>query len=165
MDQDGVWRGESVKNIAQGIDGNAVDTDLIMEMRTCTSTGVAHIGDELTPFDPIPFFDSVFAQMGIAGDNAVAVIDHDVFAIAMGSVHRDHPALGAGIDGGSLGSGNVQSLVEFPLTRERGFAVSEFGSQPPFGGPDGRGPGQDVFLFLDDGDDFLLAQFFEFGIG
>ena len=65
----------SIQDIRDGIDGNAVEVNFIMQMGAGAAATVAHLGNDVTAFDRIPLFLQGFAEMGVPGDHAMAMIN------------------------------------------------------------------------------------------
>ena len=57
--------GESVQNIADGVHGDAVETDLIVQMGAGGATGVAHVPDQFATADFLSAFHHEAVHMGI----------------------------------------------------------------------------------------------------
>jgi hypothetical protein len=50
----------SIEYVSEGIYGNTVQQNLIVEMRACSSTRFSNFGNELPSLDTIPLFDPEF---------------------------------------------------------------------------------------------------------
>ena len=99
-------------------------------MGTGASAGGAHVADDLSLAHGIALRDDIVGHVGVEAGVAVAVVDGDVVAVgaAVGG-HGDLAAAG-GPDGRALGVGQVDAVVELPLTGDGMGAVAVGRGQP-----------------------------------
>ena len=108
-----------------GVNADAVEDDLVVQVRPGAAAGVAHIAHQIAPAQGIAFFNRAALHMGIPGYQPIAVIDD--YGIAVGTVRAgeaDH-ALGCALDGRASLGGNVYAFVELAPTGERRAAAAE----------------------------------------
>lgn len=69
--------------IGAGIDGNAVNTHLIMEVRAGTLSGIPALRDLLTLAHPISFFNLDLREMRVLGYDPLAVVQDYGLTVAV----------------------------------------------------------------------------------
>jgi hypothetical protein len=55
-----VGRLYSIEYVSEGIYGNTIQENLIVQVRACTSTRLSNLGNDLPSLDTITLFDPVF---------------------------------------------------------------------------------------------------------
>ena len=84
--------------IIGGITGLTIDAHLKMKMWRCSTTRLTNKGYHLTSLDVLTFLYQILRVVGIAGLQAVGMLDADVIAITMIDVGEYHLAFESGID-------------------------------------------------------------------
>ena len=84
--------------IIGGITGLTIDAHLKMKMWRCSTTRLTNKGYHLTGLYTIAFLHQVLRVVGIAGLQAVGMLDADIVAITMIDIREDDLTLKRGID-------------------------------------------------------------------
>ena len=108
-----------------------------MQMGAGTATTTAHLGDNVTAFDLFTPFLQGFAEMGIPGDDAMAMINDNQISHRSFLARIGNDAICRSQDGGAFPAGDVYPFVKLFSAGERGNPVAETGSHPTAGGADG----------------------------
>src|SRR5579859_5165792 len=125
-----------------------------MGVRTGTLAGAAYPADDLPAFDLFPRLDLYPEHMPIQGAIAIAVVDHDVVAIAVTRIAGHfHRSVRRCIDRRALGGGKIEPGVKLgglvdgvdTISKTGGDAVEVLVAD----GLNGRSTGQELFLVLD----------------
>ena len=103
-------------NVIQGILGSSVFNHFEMEVGPGAVPGGADGADALGGGNALPDPDVNPGEMGVPGAQAIAMVNQDTVAIAAIPTSLDDSAVGIGIDAVSLRGGNIQSVMETPLS-------------------------------------------------
>jgi hypothetical protein len=68
-------RWDLIKDITEGINGNPVQMNFIVQVSPGRSPSVAYEGNCFTPFNILALFYKGLAEMGIPGDHTIAMAD------------------------------------------------------------------------------------------
>ena len=125
-----------------GIDGDVVDSDLVVEVGAGGAAGLTDVADDLTAHDALAGDDSEGGHVPVDGANAVAVVEDNFTTVAVGHAGRLYEAVAGGVDGGAHGGLDVHAGMECAFTIEGIFALAEAGADLAFDGPDGGRVGE-----------------------
>ena len=114
-----------MKGIAEGVDGLAVFPQLEVQVGARGNAAVACGADFLSRSNGVPTFYGAAVQMGIQGNEVVAVVDHDVVAPAtVVDRYNDRTACDCGY-GSTCGGIDVNARVEALITVQCNLAIAE----------------------------------------
>lgn len=126
-------RCEVVEEEIDGVDALAVLNHFIVEVRALRKACAAYIAQLLSPFDALPCFDRDFAEVGIEGLEAKAMIDDTDDAIAGiggdASTGGFDDAVACGIDRSPLWSSQVNAGVHTPVVEYGVESVAKSGDE------------------------------------
>ena len=115
--------------VAQGVDGAVLIAHLKVAVGAGGPPRGTHGGDGLALGDRLAYGDQQLGAVGVVGLEAVGVGEDDQVAIGSPFPGEDHRAVGGGVDGGALGSGDVDAPVEVVLPEDK--PVAEVGGDGP----------------------------------
>src|ERR1700757_1035945 len=102
-----------------GIDRDVVDANFVMEMRPGGASAFPNIADYVAPMHTLSSGNGETRKVPVAGADAVAVVDHDGFAVAAHHVGKGHDAIRRGDDLRAVAAADIDSAVKcaFPVER------------------------------------------------
>ena len=117
--------GKLIEDILKRVDRDAIQKDLIMEVRSGRSAGIAHLAYFLTPFNHLALAHENLIQVGILGCQSITMFDYNGFTVTkIPSNVCDNP-IGWRDDGRAHSIADVESPVKLLLIRERRNPVAE----------------------------------------
>ena len=98
-----------LRNKQRRINHCAIQDHTPVQMRPGGAAGHAGEAELLAFADGITIFHIELIEVAVHGDQAVAVVDKDGFAVEEVIIHREYGAGCAGHDGGAACNGNIQA--------------------------------------------------------
>lgn len=125
------------------IDGSIANADFVVEVVAGGAPTVSDVAYDLASNDGLTGHDGVTGEMAVDGFDAMAVIDDDGLAVAVGAVGELDGAVAGDADGGTQGGGDVDALVElaFAVAQDGIFPLAEATGDGAEDGPEGGGVG------------------------
>jgi len=101
-----------------GIDRNALDSDFVVQVRRGDAPGCADVSDDLATANVLARSDGEAGEVSVAGGYAVSMIEGDEAPVAAGQVGEADDAVGGGVNGSSVGYGDINPTMERAFTVE-----------------------------------------------
>src|SRR5262249_14956754 len=114
-----------VEDVEDRVLGLVADPDFVVEVGGRRLAGVADEAEDVSAADPLPGPDVEAGEVGVAGHEAVAVVDLDRVAVAAARTAEDHDPVGGRLDLGADRSRDVDPGVEVLEAGEGIEAVAE----------------------------------------
>ena len=111
--------------ILVGIDGRVVDADFVVQVGAGGASAHANVADGVAAMDLLSGRDSESRKVAVASGNAVAVIDHDGFAVSAQKVGEGYYAVGGRDDGMTERAANINAAVKCAFSVEWVDALAE----------------------------------------
>src|ERR1700730_7344234 len=92
-----------------------VNADFIVKMRTGRASASADVSDHITAMHGLPRSHSKTGKVSKAGADAIAVIDHDHFAVAAHDLAVGHDSVRRCNHRAAIAAANIYAAVECPL--------------------------------------------------
>ncbi len=112
-------RDGSLHHVGHRIDRLARDPHFVVKVRAGRTAGGADVADQVTLMDPLAGSDRVARGARSEFTQLVAVLDLDVVAVAAERLGLRHEAIGGGVDRGSGGAREIDTLVVAAAAQHR----------------------------------------------
>ena len=152
---------ELVKDIAHGVDVDASDHDLIVQVGPGAAARVAKGSNNFTSLNHLPDFNVDIIEVGVSGDDVIAMINLDGFAIGLVPSGEGYGAPCGSNDGGSYFVGNIKTLMQGSIARSGAGAITKRAGYAASGGPNGGSRENDFFVIAQIEEKLLLRDFFK----
>src|SRR5207245_10836636 len=121
------------------IDRRVVDADLIVQVRPCRAAAMADVADHLAANYCLTGDDSEARHMAVDGLNPMAMVDHNLAAVAAGHLSFLHDAVSGRPNRDAVRSGDIDAAGELALavTQNRVYALTEAAGDRPHDRPEG----------------------------
>ena len=118
-----------------GIDRNALDADLVVQMRRGDAARAADVSDDLATMNVLAGSDGESGEMAVSGGDAMAVIEADEVSVTVHKLSEADYAVGSGVDRGAVGNGNINAAMERAFTVEGIDPLTEGAGEASFDRP------------------------------